>query len=73
MFFKKLYFIFFGNFLKIWEIWEYSIKIWEEIWEIWELWGIWKSWAPCNFFHKKLFNVSFKTFFEALKLGKEIS
>ena len=54
-------------------MWEYSIKIWEEIWEIWELWGIWKSWAPCNFFHKKLFNVSFKTFFEALKLGKEIS
>ena len=33
MFFKTLYFIyyyFFGKILKIWEICEYSIKIWDE-------------------------------------------
>ena len=40
MFFLKKYtsLILCGKILKIWEIWEYSIKIWEEIWEIWEWW-----------------------------------
>ena len=35
---QKIYFIYlFGKILTIWEIWEYSIKIWE----------IREWWAPC--------------------------
>ena len=33
-----------GFSVKIWEIWEELIKIWEEIWEIWKIWEIWEIW-----------------------------